>query len=190
MNRTVTLFDGTKTRIECDDSELKEVLDRVMVQPFIKDFECGWLAKGNAENRVKNYISYVGSLMIVKPSEYGIQSERGMRRARAAEKKAIADSTVLKPKKQNKHETRFSRMEKLKAEHPNAHLVWVKVNTDGGFQYKGKRWRVTDVAYSPVKHRELGMYYKFDALLIMDDGKLAFYDQDIQPIALSQIKAA
>jgi len=196
MNRVVTLFDGTKVHIECDDSELNDVLYRVMIAPFTEELNMAWLSNNQAEKRAKNYMDFVASLMIRNPAAYDIKSDRALDRVYANERATenmeapVTRPSSKKSSNRKRRETIFSRIEKIRAENPDRSIVRVPVNTDCEFVYGGKRYVVKDPKYKPVFKRGFGDYYEYDTVFVLDNGTLKFFDQNMNPIASHYITEA
>lgn len=85
MDRVVRRFDGEKVRIQCPDGEAQRVIQEKLLDPFQQEIEAGWLSGGAAEEKVKQYLDFVGRLMIKRPADHGVQSEKAGRRTRNME---------------------------------------------------------------------------------------------------------
>lgn len=202
MDREVRLFDGTKARIVCDDSEIRDTVYRIMVEPFTADLEEGWLAKGAralvAENHVKKYLDYVGYLMITTPDKYGVLGKQKLEEIQSNEMLVESADGVRSHKsppsvRRVKHtRTAFERYDLLYKLYPGSILSFTTVDTDGRFDYNGKSYVVTDHRYDAEVIAGWGDYYSMDRIWVLRDkatGRMDFFDQNMMPIDPKYINA-
>lgn len=196
MNREVRLYDGTKTRIICDDSELVEEINRIMIQPFERELNMAWLTKNGAEDRAKNYMSRVASLMITEPGEHGV-IDHNVERKICIHERPVADINAL-PSNMSRlgaqrikpGTSRMTKIDRLKKQFPSAQTTWSRMDTEGFIEYRGQRYQFDDPQYAPVKKRGFGDYYQFDRVLVLDGSELQFFGQNIEPVFPKQASAA
>lgn len=188
MDKAVTLFNGKKARICCDDCEVISVLYDLMIEPFIEDLECSWLLNTASETKAKGYLSYVGSLMIRDPISYNVKSDRSLERV--AQREILVDDvdnvTSINPvqntKTKKKHEkTRFEKINPLITRH-GSKLVRCKVDTKSDFVLNGIKYHVSDNRYCGVESRGMKIYYPMDIIYCVDEEIKEFYTQEIDPI--------
>lgn len=63
----------------------QRAIQEKLLDPFQQEIEAGWLSGGAAEEKVKQYLDFVGRLMIKRPADHGVQSEKAGRRTRNME---------------------------------------------------------------------------------------------------------
>lgn len=191
--------------IECDDENVVPVIYKNMVEPFLEDIEQGWLAESTkqtgAEERVKNYLSHVASLMIRRPDEFGIKSEREMRKIQEREVPCESIDPMTHPiekplrvrKKPEKKESQYDKIARIKREHPGAQFIWATVDVNGDFECGGQRYRVVDKRYAGRRAKGFsGTYYDFDKVWVVrwqEGGKavIRFYSQRVDEIPEAKI---
>lgn len=191
--------------LDCEESDIMPIIYSRMVEPFLEDIEQGWLAESanatGTEDRIKNYLSHVASLMIRRPEDFGIKSERAMRKIQARE--VPVDSTVItgtpieRPlrvrKKPQKRETQYDKITRIKREHPDATFIWASVDVNGDFECDGRRYRVVDKRYAGRRAKGFsGTYYDFDKVWVVrytEAGKtvIRFYSQRVDEISQAKI---
>lgn len=191
LDRNVKLFDGTTVRITCDDEDRAEVINSVMIEPFIDDITEGWLATGErsmpAEIKVKAYLTYIGYLLIEKPDSHGVLS---MKKIRAIRNNELTNRDMDNPSpaspiavnnRRGKVKTRFEKYTDITS--GNTKLSCAAVDTEGCFVYDDEIYKVVDSKYAGQKAAGWDCpYYQFDRIWIGDDGILSFYDQNLDPI--------
>lgn len=160
--------------LECEEENVLPVIYDQMVEPFLDEIEQGWLAEHSgaipAEERIKNYLSHVASLMIRRPEDYGVKSERTLRKIAQKEipcaDLGIGAAPVPPPKvlkKPQKRECMYDKIARIKKEHPGATFTWITVDVNGDFEYEGHRLRVVDKRYAGRRAKGFsGLYYDFD----------------------------
>lgn len=160
----------------CDEEDVLDEVYKNMVEPFLGDIEQGWLAESSGalatEDRIKNYLSHVASLMIRRPEDYGVKSERTLRKVKEHEVlmpgvpswgKPISDRPPRLRKKPEKRECMYDKIARIKKEHPGATFTWITVDVNGDFEYEGHRLRVVDKRYAGRRAKGFsGLYYDFD----------------------------
>lgn len=197
MNQVVRDFRGEKVRIICEEQDVLETVYNVLVAPFASDFECGWMTNSNAENHVKNYLSYVGSLMIRKPDEHNVVSDRKQRKIKGME---ITTDEIDKPKikatpapgkRKTVKSTKTSRLDDWRRKYPNADFTVCRVDTDGCFICNGFGFAVsTEVTgYTGVAVDGGEVYYPMDQVIVIDgDGMRIYLDQNAEQIKDEYVK--
>ena len=105
----------------------------------------------------------------------------------AAKYDAAKASRVKKePKKKIFPLTRRKKIEALRKELGVAQFDWVRVDTDNLFFYDGTYWRIPDgdVHYEAKRTKDGDDLYDMDQILCAElaDGKVAFYDMNIEPV--------
>ncbi len=197
MNRAVVDYHGNKLRIECDESDMVRVLNETLIKPFEDELNDAWHVDNGAGMRAKDYLSYVGTLMIRKPSEHGILSDNALDRIHMREVSVVSvdqlpDKTNA-PSKMPKSQlgtTVFAKIEALKKRHPESRLVWAQMDTDCVVTHAGNSYQFDEAIYAPVKKRGFGDHYSFDRVLILDSSELMFFDPNIRRIFPKQARAA
>lgn len=191
MNQLVRDFHDEKIRICCEEAEVPKIVYEKLIEPFLSELNCGWLANSAAETRVKNYIGYVGGLMIRKPDEYNVMSDRKQRRVKGMEIPTDAidrhgiRATPVPTKPNKKADTKAARMEAIRRHHPTAVIEACRVDTEGVFRYGDGAFRISGVEeYSavPLKTGD-DVFYPMDRVIVADDICLTFYDQNGEPIS-------
>lgn len=199
MDRDVKLLDGSVVHVRCEDCDLAETLNRVMIEPFKDAISIGWLASGNramrAENRIKGYIDYVGSLMIRSPDLHGVLSKKKVAGINANEftAGAIDDGASVqwmstredRRKKKVSKETRFAKLSRISNNPSVAAFFWAPVDTFGDVCVLDKVFHVMDKRYDGRRTTGWdGLYYEFDRVLVMKmtSGEIQFRDQNVDQI--------
>ena len=105
----------------------------------------------------------------------------------AAKYDAAKASRVKKePKKKIFPPTRRKKIEALRKELGVARFDWVRVDTNNFFFYDGTYWRIpeSDVRYAFKRTKDGDDLYDMDQILCAElaDGKVAFYDMNIEPV--------
>ena len=85
MDRTVTDYHGEKIRIVCGEDEIQDTLQKKLIDPFSEEIETAWLSGTKAEERTKNYLSYVASLMLREPDRHNVLSAEKIRSIQSIE---------------------------------------------------------------------------------------------------------
>ena len=188
------LLDGTTVRVICDVEERADVINSIMIEPFIDEISEGWLATGArslpAENRIKGYLTYVGYLLIENPDSYGVLSMNKIRNIRNHELtnedldnpcpvSAIAEKTNERKRKR----TWFEKYEEISWGKLSDNI---RVDTEGCFEYDGTKFKVVDMRYAGIKAAGWDCpYYQFDRIWVWTDtdkSAIRFYDQNLDPI--------
>lgn len=191
MDRTVTDYRGNRIHIVCKDEDIAETVYQALVLPYLSDLEYSWMCGTNSETHVKNYLEYVGTLMIRRPKENKILDPRKLRHVRGME---VSTGNVDKPprnippaptkRKRKAEESKMSRMNQVLREYPGCRMSWHRVDTDGVFQVDSRRYQISATVskYQP-KRTTVGELYDMDTVVAAKyDGKLMFYDQDMFPM--------
>ena len=190
--------------IECEDENVVPVIYENMVKPFLEDIEQGWLAdsakQAGTEERVKNYLSHVASLMIRKPDDFGIKSERTLRKISTREIPCddlgiapLPDPPLRVRKKPEKKECQYDKIAKIRREHPDARFFWATVDVNGDFECGGQRYRVVDKRYAGRRAKGFsGTYYDFDKVWVVSwqeggEAVTRFYSQRVDEIPPAKI---
>lgn len=195
--RKLRNFDGEKVVFYYDCSTANDRCKEELIDPFMDKIDSAWLCgtRGNqAESHVKNYLSHVASILLA--GEHGeILSERTLSRRRAREipesalSCAAVNSKPVERKPRKRVVTQYDKIRKIKKKYPNCTMSWVRVDTDGGFVFDGRRYRVVSDAYAGKRVKGFdGLYYKFDHIWVVNDhGNLTFYDQAVNQISTSHV---
>lgn len=212
MNRDVRLYDGSTVHISCNDDKLSDTLYSVMIKPFEKAFASGWLASGErgmqTENRIKNYMDYVATLMIRNPDEHNVLGHKKVDDIKANESTAghiddarkilcvdLAKDPDRKRKSRKRTKTTHEKIDTICRANPGNYIGWFTVDTYGFFTVSGTKYRVIDPHYSGKKMGGWdGLYYEFDKVFAVyrrqDDAAqvLRVYDQNCDLIEDKYIK--
>lgn len=205
MDRTVTDYHGEKIRIVCGEDEIQSTLQKKLIDPFSEEIETAWLSGTKAEERTKNYLSYVASLMLREPDRHNVLSAEKIRSIQSIEipvsqisggnmeNQTPMDMQGQKTKnKIQRKETRFDRLMKIHREFPDGIFTACAVDTENKFIYREKAYEIDKSveAYLPETTKDGELYYAMDSILVLDDGKiLRYYDQDARPIDTEMITA-
>lgn len=95
--------------------------------------------------------------------------------------------TKKKPgKKKERAQTRFERIQSIRADYPGCEMTTCIVDTENFFECFGNTYQVDDAVkqYQPKRTRE-GMIFDMDRVIGVEaeDGEIAFFDQDMFHIA-------
>ena len=95
--------------------------------------------------------------------------------------------TKKKPvKKKERAQTRFDRIQNIRADYPGCEMTTCIVDTENFFECFGNTYQVDDAVkqYQPKRTRE-GMIFDMDRVIGVEaeDGEIAFFDQDMFHIA-------
>ena len=205
MDRTVTDYHGEKIRIVCGEDEIQSTLQKKLIDPFSEEIETAWLSGTKAEERTKNYLSYVASLMLREPDRHNVLSAEKIRSIQSIEipvsqisggnmeNQTPMDMQGQKTKnKIQRKETRFDRLMKIHRGCPDGIFTACAVDTENKFIYREKAYEIDKSveAYLPETTKDGELYYAMDSILVLDDGKiLRYYDQDARPIDTEMITA-
>lgn len=170
-----------------------------MVMPFKDAFESTWLCGTIAEDRTKDYLDYVATLMIRRPDKHNVLSPVKQTNIKKMEISIIsldhlpqritpADKKIIRRKAKRK--TRIEHMEKIKKAHPGCKISFCSVDTANHFTYRGIEYAIDQAAtaYRGIETKE-GTFYPMTQIMIVDDGKLFFFDERLSPVDSKLISA-
>lgn len=191
MNRIVRDYHGNKIRIICEEADVQKEVFEKLVTPFASELEFSWMTNTNAENHVKNYLSYIGSLMIRQPEEHNVVADRKMRKIKGmeiasdvAEAKKVK-ATIAPGKRRSKKSDRTVRVDRLHKKHPDITFEFCTVDTLGYFSYRGDKYMISSdlKQYSPQKAGENDSFYAMDQIAVaVSNGHMMFCDQFMEVI--------
>lgn len=196
MNQVVRDFHGDKIRIMCGEDDIQKEVYEKLIAPFASEFEYSWMTNTTAENHVKNYLSYVGSLMIRHPEEHNVVADRKLRKIKGMEIASdIVDNpkmkaTIAPGKRNGKKSAKTNRLDKIRKKYPGARFDFCTVDTDGGFTHDGERYRVS-INVGQYTSRPAGkddLYYAMDKIIVVSVGsRRLYFDQNLEQVETTDI---
>ena len=94
---------------------------------------------------------------------------------------------VPKPRKEP-IPSRYDRIEEIKKTHPEGKFAFARVDTNGDFGYGGRRFHISNQveAYQP-RATNTEPFYEMDKIMVLDAGRLFFFDQSLKEISKEYI---
>lgn len=178
-----------------------ETLYEKLVKPFEPFFESAWLTGTMIEDKVKDYLDYIGTLMIRRPDKHNVLSpvkQTGIKKMEVSiisldhlpQRITPADKKILR--KKAKRKTRMERMNKIKKAHPDGEISFCNVDTENHFTYRGIEYVINQAAtaYRGIETKE-GTFYPITKIMVVSTGKdLSFFDENLDRVDKSMISAA
>lgn len=199
MDRWVRDYNGTKIRVECEESELQDVLYQRFIVPFLPDLEYSWMCGTRAEDRAKGYIDYIASLMIRQPDKHNVIDPRKMRKIQSRELTGDGAADIAremrpvksKAKPKTRPETRTMRIDKIHKQYPGCKITICSVDTEGWFEFNGVALLLSPEldCYAPKPTKD-DVVYDMDRVMVVEyKNGLHFYDQNAYEIESTYVLA-
>lgn len=170
------------------EKRTKNFLDRIGWLILLDGAECSGDSKFKEQHRTATQIP--ASECPADISDY-LYSVRGITDAQAEDERfqVLTDKldagkpVVPSSSKRKKIKTRFERIEEIRKQHANAKMKWCIVDSENRFEYAGTKYTLPlDAAAYTQWVGEGDELRTMDRVLVVDDGCIMLYDQNVYPI--------